>query len=81
MVFFVRIGSGAVTRILAEPNNRFVLEIFRLLVNRNDSLAWAGLLSLTLGIGETFSNYVYERARTNHTQFGPALLAANGADF
>ena len=72
---------GAVTRILAEPNNRFVLEIFRLLVNRNDSLAWAGLLSLTLGIGETFSNYVYERARTNHTQFGPALLAANEANF
>lgn len=70
-----------VTRILAERNNRMVLEIFRLLVNRNDSLAWAGLLLLTPGIGETFATYVYERARANHIQFGSALLAANEIGF
>src|SRR5204863_5329756 len=35
---------ASVERILGEPNNRRVLEIFRLLVNPSDSLAWAGLL-------------------------------------
>jgi len=70
-----------VNRILADPSSRFVLEIFRLLVHRKDSLAWAGLLLLTPGIGERFSTYVYERARAAHTQFGPALIAADGAGF
>lgn len=70
-----------VSRILAEPANRFVLEIFRLLVHRHDSLAWAGLLLLAPGIGGTFSSYVYERARANHTQFSPALIGANDAGF
>ncbi len=70
-----------VNRMLAEPANRYALEIFRLLVHRHDSLAWAGLLLLTPGVGETFSNYVYERALANHTQFGVALIAAYDAGF
>jgi ATP-dependent DNA helicase UvrD/PcrA len=70
-----------VNRILAEPTNRFVLEIFRLTVHRHDSLAWASLLLLTPGIGETFSNYVYERARANHSQFGVALIDGYDAGF
>jgi DNA helicase-2/ATP-dependent DNA helicase PcrA len=70
-----------VNRILAEQNNRFVLEIFRLIVHQHDSLAWASLLLLTPGIGDTFSSYIYDRARTNHTQFGPALIAAYDAGF
>jgi len=70
-----------VNRMLAERANRFVLEIFRLRVHRNDSLAWAGLLLLAPGIGETFSDYVYERARVNHTEFGVALIAAYEAGF
>jgi len=65
-----------VNRFLANASNRFALEIFRLLVHRDDSLAWAALLQLTPGIGDTFSAYVYERARARHIQFGPALLSA-----
>ena len=70
-----------VKRMLAEPPNRFLLEMFRLLVHREDSLAWAGLLLLTPGVGETFSNYIYDRAHANHTQFGTALIAAYNAGF
>lgn len=70
-----------VNRILADKANRFVLEIFRLLVHRHDSLAWASLLQLTSGIGETFVDYIYERARANHIHFGAALIGAYEADF
>jgi len=63
-----------VERILGEPENRRMLEVFRLLVNRSDSLAWASLLQLANGIGEAFFDYVYERARVNRVQFGQTLL-------
>ena len=71
----------AVERMLGESSNRRMLEIFRLLVNRDDSLAWASLLRLTSGIGETFFSYVYERARIGRIQFGQALLEAYEQDF
>jgi DNA helicase II / ATP-dependent DNA helicase PcrA len=71
----------AVNRMLAERSNRFVLETFRLLVNRSDSLAWAALLVLTPGIGDSLCNYVYERALANHTQFGATLLSAYETGF
>jgi DNA helicase-2/ATP-dependent DNA helicase PcrA len=65
-----------VERMLGEPANRRMLETFRLLVNPSDSLAWASLLCLTHGIGDTFLDYIYERARVARTQFGEALLQA-----
>jgi DNA helicase-2/ATP-dependent DNA helicase PcrA len=70
-----------VERMLAEPANRRILEIFRLLVNRRDSLAWASLLLLTPGIGRTLSEYIYERGRAEHAQFGQALFVAYDAHF
>src|SRR3990170_603307 len=70
-----------VERMLAEPNNRRLLEIFRLVVHRQDSLAWAALLKMTSGIGDGFSDYIYERARSLRRQFGQALLAAYEEDF
>jgi DNA helicase-2/ATP-dependent DNA helicase PcrA len=72
---------GIVERVLGEEANRKMLEILRLLVNRQDSLAWASLLKLTGGIGETFFEYVYERARENRIQFGQALLDSYAVDF
>ncbi len=63
-----------VERILGEPGNRRMLEVFRLLVNRSDSLAWASLLRLTNGIGEAFFDYVYQRASADRAQFGQTLL-------
>jgi len=65
---------GIVERMLGETNNRKMLEVLRLLANREDSLAWAGLLKLTDAIGNAFIEYVYERARANQIQFGRALL-------
>ena len=65
---------GIVERMLGEASNRRMLEAFRLLVNRDDSLAWASLLQLTSGIGDTFLDYVYEHARARRIQFGRALL-------
>jgi len=70
-----------VERMLAEPTNRRTLEMFRLLVNPNDSLAWAGLLHLAPGIGDTFMDYIYERARVARVQFGATLLEAYEANF
>lgn len=73
--------SDAVDRLLAETVNRKMLATFRLLVNRRDSLAWATLLLLTPRVGETFCDYIYERARVGRTQFGQALFDADAADF
>lgn len=70
-----------VQRMLAEPANRRMLATFRLLVRRHDSLAWASLLFLTPGIGQAFSNYIYDRAKETHTQFGEALLTASDQNF
>lgn len=71
----------AVDRMLSEPANRRVTATFRLLANDRDSLAWATLLLLTPGIGQTFCDYIYERARLAGMQFGEALFAAYLADF
>lgn len=73
--------SDAVDRMLAEPENRRMLEVFRLLVNRNDSLAWASLLHLTQGVGDSLFAYVYDRARLERIQFGQAVLDAYGDGF
>jgi len=71
----------AVERLLTEPANRWALATFRLLENDRDSLAWASLLLLTPGIGQAFCDYIYERARIAHTQFGAALLTAYETNF
>jgi len=71
----------AVGKMLGEPGNRRHIALFRLLVHREDSLAWATLLHLTPGIGDAFVTHVYERAREARMQFGGALLAAREAEF
>jgi DNA helicase-2/ATP-dependent DNA helicase PcrA len=71
----------AVKRMLNEAANREFMELFRLLVHREDSLAWSGLLRLADGVGDTFFNYIYELARQKHDQFGRTLLAAYSENF
>jgi DNA helicase-2/ATP-dependent DNA helicase PcrA len=71
----------AVVRMLAERQNRHALAMFRLLVNQRDSLAWATLLQLASGIGETFCDYIYEQARGARIQFGEAILNSFEANF
>lgn len=68
-------------KVIAEPANRKALAILRLAINREDSLAWASVFRLEPGIGATFFDYVYERARAARTTFGSALLIAQNADF
>src|SRR6266850_1143586 len=70
-----------IKEILAEPNNRRAMAILRIAVNREDSLAWSSLLELAPGIGTTFFDYVYERARSVRTTFGKALLVSQGENF
>ena len=66
----------AVNRILETKENRRLLATLRLMCNQEDSLAWATLLHLTHGIGRSFLNHVYDRARENGVPFGPTLLTA-----
>jgi len=70
-----------VDRLLAEADNRRMLATFRLLENPRDSLAWASLLLLAPGIGGTFSDHIYQRARAARVQFGEALFEANAQGF
>jgi len=70
-----------IKEILSANPNRRALSLLRLFVHREDSLAWASLLCLTDGIGETFFDYIYERARAAHVTFGVALLAAHQAGY
>ena len=70
-----------VDRMIEEHANRRLLEACRLLANREDAIAWASLLAPTSGIGDRFFDYIYNRARERHCQFGQALLDAHGAGY
>jgi DNA helicase II / ATP-dependent DNA helicase PcrA len=71
----------AVEHIAAETANRRMLTVFRLLVHRRDSLAWATLFLLTPGIGSSFCNHIYDRAREGRIQFGEALFNSFDENF
>jgi DNA helicase-2/ATP-dependent DNA helicase PcrA len=70
-----------VKRILEERENRRLIEALRLLVFRQDSLAWASLLKLQSGVGPGFTNYIYDLARSSGFGFGESLLSAYDANF
>jgi DNA helicase-2/ATP-dependent DNA helicase PcrA len=70
-----------VKKLLSEHKNRQAMSIMRLVVNREDSLAWASIFYLAPGIGDTFFDYVYKLAKETRTTFGKALLKASGDDF
>jgi ATP-dependent DNA helicase UvrD/PcrA len=63
-----------VIEILEHEANRRALSLMRLAVHREDSLAWATLLHLAGGIGPTFIDHIYDRARDGRSTFGHALL-------
>lgn len=64
---------GYVVKILAEPENRELLEALRLLVNPDDSVAWRATLHLLPGVGATFCDYIYERAAASGSTFAAKL--------
>jgi len=72
---------GVINEILGEPNNRRLLATLRLLVHRTDSLAWASLLKLENGIGDSFFNHIYNLASGSNRQFGEVLLESKEHGF
>jgi len=72
---------GYVVAMLAEPANRELLEALRLLVNRDDSLAWRATLQLLPKVGDSFFDYIYKRAAANGETFATSLRAMFDAGF
>ena len=68
------IDPDEVSGILSEPSNRRLMAIARLLVSRNDSLAWWTILHLTTGIGPSVRDHFYERAVSTSATFADQLL-------
>ena len=75
------INPDEVSQMLSEPSNRRLLAIARLLVDRNDSLAWWTILQLTHGIGPTVRDHFYGRAQSNSATFADQLLSEYAAEF
>ena len=71
----------AVQTMLDEPANRAVILLLRLLADRNDSLAWAGLIELESGVGDAFTSSIYESAKNKRGRFSEALLEAFSGGF
>lgn len=67
--------------LLAEKSNRAFLERVRLLVDGDDSIAWASLLHLAPGIGNVFHDHVLGRSLEARQTFGATLLAERGNGF
>ncbi len=67
--------------VLDAPRNRAALLRLKLLANRGDSLAWAGLLRLESGVGEKFNLSIYERAKADGIDFATPLLAMHQDGF
>ena len=73
------INPDEVSEILSEPSNRRLMTIARLLVNRNDSLAWWTILQLTTGIGPRVRDHFYDRAVSASATFAAQLLTEYAA--
>ncbi len=72
---------GAIKAMLNAPDNRSIVLLLRLLADRHDSLAWAGLIELEQGVGRTFTLSIYEKARAAGVRFSDALLASFPTEF
>ena len=68
---------NSVGEILADPRNRNLMAILRIVANPEDSLAWWTLISLEKGIGEGFVDQVFKLAESSNLTFGEALRKAS----
>lgn len=73
--------SEEALNLLYHQKTREVLCILRLLMNKNDSLAWWRLLYLTKGIGCNIISEVYKLARQNNSSFGATIIAEAENEF
>ena len=68
--------------LLAASQNRELIALARLLDDRQDSLAWATLITLRRGLNAPdFLDYVYEPARVNGRRFSDELFRLHHAGF
>jgi superfamily I DNA/RNA helicase len=70
-----------VNAVLDDAPSRTALLLLRLLANRHDSLAWAGLLKLEPRVGAAFMTAIYDRAAERQGSFAEALLDAYAENF
>ncbi len=75
------INPDEVSQMLSEPSNRRLLAVARLLVDRNDSLAWWTILELTRGIGPKVRDHFYDRALSAPATFAAQLLSEYAEEF
>jgi DNA helicase-2/ATP-dependent DNA helicase PcrA len=67
--------------VINDSANRGALLLVRLMANRADSLAWAGLTVLEQEIGPAFRKAMYDRAVAEGTTFAASLLDAHANGF
>lgn len=72
---------GTVNEIMETESTRRAISLLRLAVNRQDSLAWSTLFHFTGGIGDSFSEYIYNEAQRRRATFGGTLLALAAEHF
>lgn len=70
-----------VAQILANPSNRKLLSLLRILCHRFDSLAWLSLLKLQNGIGDQFISFIYNQAAQTTSNFAVKMLELFERDF
>lgn len=72
----------SVTEILKNRANRRALALLRILLDREDSLAWATLFELQDGIGDAFNDSIYDAARDQPSAtFGHTVLSLHAENF
>jgi len=75
------VNTGEVPEILSEPSNRRLLALARLVVDKNDSLAWWTMLHLTHGIGSAVRNHFYDAAVSANHRFVDQLLEEHATGY
>jgi DNA helicase-2/ATP-dependent DNA helicase PcrA len=75
------VDTGAVPAMLSTTENRRLLALARLVVNREDSLAWWTLLHLTPQVGNAVRTHFYDGARDSGQTFARQLLAEHAEGF
>jgi DNA helicase-2/ATP-dependent DNA helicase PcrA len=72
---------SSLTELMEEPDTRLTLSHLRLLLNKEDSLAWATIFYFTNGVGDAFTDYAYNYARQNRMSLGKAWLHLHSKSF
>lgn len=75
------VNTGEVNEILSESSNRRLLALARLVVNKEDSLAWWTMLHLEPGIGPAIRDHFYGGAVESDHRFVDQLLAEHALDY